>query len=153
MKKFSYNVYHRLFFYFWRKGSITLFSRTKSRDIIESKLFISWLRFNTKYIIEKYLENFYKSIKNYDRVNTNGILQFPNILKEISIYSYLVRNIGMGYHPTLKNDPIFLEEILDLNPHKDDKEWSVFLEDYLTYHWSNPKIRITKSKLNNILNR
>lgn len=152
MKKLSYRIYHRLFFYFWSRGSINFFNISQSRVIIESKLGISWLRFNTKYVIEEWLKSFYESVKKYDGDNTDGILQFPSRLREMSIYSYLVSNIGMGYHPTLKTNPIFLEEILDLNPYKKDKTWTIFLEKYLTHHWTNPGARITKSKLNNILN-
>ena len=123
-----------------------------SMKIVESRFFMSWLRYNTKYVIECYLESLYKKIKIYDKVDTSGILQYPRRIKEMTRYSYLVNNIGMGYHPTLKRNPISLEEVLELNPHKTDTKWTLFLEKYLTYHWNNENIRITRNKLNKTLN-
>ena len=152
MRKLSYKIYHKLFFYFWIKGSINFFNPSKSKDIIESKIFISWLRLNTKYFIEKWLESLYKAIKEYNGQDTKGILQYPSQLKEIARYSYLVRHIGMGYHPTLKTNPITLQEILDLNPYKKDTNWTLFLKNYMSQYWNNPDRRITRNQLNKTLN-
>lgn len=151
MKKFSINLYHKLFFYFWRKDEIIFFSQSIIKNIIESKLFILWLRFNSKYIIKQCLDSLYIAIKEYDRENTNGILQYPKHIRNITIYGYLINHVGIGYIPTLKSNPISLKEVLKLNPDKKNSQYSEFLYEYLTYHWNNPNIRITKNKLNQMI--
>jgi hypothetical protein len=153
MRKISFLIYHKLFMYFWIKGTIGFFAKSRSKKIVESKLLISWLRFNTKSIIKLGLDDLYTTIKKYDGKDTDGILQFPKRIKAKATYSYLIRNIGMGYHPTLKHNPISLDEVLKLNSNKKDIKWTLFLKEYLTYHWDNPDKCITKSILDKTLNK
>ena len=152
MNKIIYKFYDKLFFYFYQKNQLTYFKKTIYRKIIESKLFIFLLKKSTKYILKEWLTYFYCDVKNYDRINTNGILQFPKIIKNVSTYSYLFKRIILGYHPTLISNPITLKEILFLNPYKKDKQYTIFLKKYLTYYWNNSNKHITKSLLDKILN-
>lgn len=151
MKKLLYRSYHYLFFKIYYKGHIPFLSRQKSKYTIESPIFILWLRYSTEYIIQKWLEDFYEKYKQYDGKDTQGLLQFPKKLMEISNYGYLYIHIWMGYHPTLSRNPIKLERILYLNPHKSDMSYAKFLERYLTNYWHNYGKCVTKSTLDNIL--
>lgn len=151
MKKLLFRVYHKLFFRYWVRGKIANFSRDNSIKIIESSLFIGWLKISTEYFVEKWLKVLYKSIKEYDGKNTNSILLFPMNLRELTIYGYLINYIGMGYCPTLEKNPITLDKVLKLNPYREDKKWTLFLKEFLTYHWNNPDRRVTKNKLDGFL--
>lgn len=151
MRKLSFTVYHKLFMYFWRRGNINLLPRYRS--IVESRLLVSWLRFNTKSIIKLGLDDLYTTVKKYNGKDTDGILQFPRRIRQMTTNSYLVRNIWGGYLPTLKHNPISLDEILKLNSNKKDIKWTLFLKEYLTYHWDNPNKCITKSILDKTLNK
>lgn len=151
MKKLLYKSYHFLFFQIYHKGHINFFSRQKSKYIIEKPIFILWLKYSTEYVVRRWLENFYEKYRSYDGKDTQGILQFPRQLREITIYSYLCRHIWMGYHPTLKINVISLGKVLKLNPNTEDKQYTQFLQQYLTYHWENPDRRITKIKLDKFI--
>jgi hypothetical protein len=97
------------------------------------------------------LTTFYNTIEDYDFKDTKKILQFPKILRETAKYGYLIHFIFTGWHPTIKLMPISVKTILKLNPKKEDKQWSLFLEKYLKYHWKNHKKSITKNKLDKFL--
>jgi hypothetical protein len=127
------------------------FGLRTSRVIVTLLPFIWWYRQATKYYLITMLEAFYQKIKKYDFKDTNGILQYQKKLRETTKYGYLTRFIGMGWHPTLKLMPISVKTLLKLNPKKEDKQWSMFLEIYLNYHWKNPKRAITKNKLDTFL--
>lgn len=150
MKKLLFKSYHFLFFKIYYKGYIPFLSRQKSRQYIESPILILWLKYSTEYVIEQWLEDFYTRYITYDKKDTQGMLQFPGKLREMTLYSYLCRHIWMGYHPTLKNSPITLERLLKLNPNKKDKQYTQFLQQYLIHYWENPDKRITKNKLDKI---
>lgn len=152
MKKILFTVYHKLYFYWYSKGHINMFSVEKSRQIAENKIFKKWLRISSKYIIECWLDSFYQIVKQYDSKNTNGISQFPKQLMEVAKYGYLVRHIMMGYCSVLNPDySISIEEVLDLNPHKKDKEYHEFLICLLHRYEEQPDKRITKRELDSFL--
>lgn len=150
MKKLLFKSYHFLFFKIYYKGYIPFLSRQKSKQSIESPILILWLKYSTEYVIEQWLEDFYTRYITYDKKDTQGMLQFPGKLQEMALYSYLYSHIWMGYHPTLENNPITLERLLKLNPNKKDKQYTQFLQQYLTYYWENSDKRITKNKLDKI---
>lgn len=151
MKKYLYYLYHLLVFKAYSRGKVLHFSLHFSRKIASSKLAIGWLRIATKYIIQRYLEEIYLKYLTYDRVNTNGLLQAPKILKTLSIGSYLYRVVWVGWHPTLEENPISLREVINLNPYKRDSRFTIFLNNLLETHWDNPNKSITKTQLNNLV--
>ena len=151
MLKFLYTHYHKRFFYYYRKTTLPPFGLRDSKIIVTLLPFIWWYRQATKYYIIMMLEAFYEEVKKYDFKDTNGILQFPKKLRSVTKFGYLTLFIMMGWHPTLKRMPISVKTLLKLNPKKEDKQWSMFLEAYLNYHWKNPQRAITKNKLDKFL--
>ena len=151
MRKYLHYYYNKLFFKAYHKGKFLPFSTSFSMKIASSSLAILWLKTATKYNIQLFLKDLYSKYLEYDMENTKGILQTPKLLRGMSLYSYLTLMIYMGWHPTLKSNPISLLEVLKLNPYKKDKKFTEFLNNLLTYHWENPNKCITKNRLNNIL--
>jgi hypothetical protein len=143
--KYIYLIYHYLFFQAYNKY------KYRYKWVAETYLAIKLLKYSTKYSIYRNLESFYFLYKEYDGLNPKGMLLCPRRIKKMSEASYLYNHIWIGYHPTLKSNPISLNEILELNLHKDDKPYTIFLEKYLKYYWEGPHRCITRWALNDMM--
>ena len=153
MKKYLYYYYNLLFFKYYKENKIPIFSLDYSRKIVSSYLATLWLKVATEYILQLHIKSLYSTYLNYNGIFTNGILQTPKHLRELSLYSYLHSRIWMGWYPTLQSNPISLLTILKLNPYKKDKKFTAFLNILLTYHWDNPDKSITKIKMDSMIKK